>query len=51
MAAPRDAGATVIVMVFLMSDECPCMSGAEIAVDGGFSSCTSAEALSDALSD
>lgn len=37
------------LMVFLMSDECPFMSGAEIAVDGGFSSCASAKALSDAL--
>ena len=38
------------LMVFLMSDECPFMSGAEIAVDGGFSSCGSAKALSDGLS-
>ncbi len=37
------------LIVFLMSDECAFMSGAEIAVDGGFSSCASAKALSDAL--
>lgn len=37
------------LIVFLMSDECTFMSGAEIAVDGGFSSCASAKALSDAL--
>jgi len=38
------------LMVFLMSAECPFISGAEIAVDGGFSSCAAAKALSDALS-
>lgn len=37
------------LIVFLMSNECSFMSGAEIAVDGGFSSCASAKALSDAL--
>ncbi len=37
------------LIVFVMSDECAFMSGAEIAVDGGFSSCASAKALSDAL--
>ena len=37
------------LMVFLMSKESAYLSGAEIAVDGGFSSCGAAKALSDAL--
>jgi 3alpha(or 20beta)-hydroxysteroid dehydrogenase len=37
------------LMVFLMSEECPYLSGADIPVDGGLSSCASAKALSDAL--
>jgi 3alpha(or 20beta)-hydroxysteroid dehydrogenase len=37
------------LMVFLMSDESSFITGAEIPVDGGFSSGASAKALSDAL--
>ena len=37
------------LMVFLCSDECPFLTGAEIAVDGGLSSGGVAKALSDAL--
>jgi 3alpha(or 20beta)-hydroxysteroid dehydrogenase len=37
------------LMVFLMSGECPFLTGAEIPVDGGFSSGATAKALSDAL--
>jgi 3alpha(or 20beta)-hydroxysteroid dehydrogenase len=37
------------LMVFLMSEECPFLSGADIPVDGGFSSCAPAKALSDAV--
>jgi 3alpha(or 20beta)-hydroxysteroid dehydrogenase len=37
------------LMVFLLSEECPFLSGAEIALDGGLSSCATAKALSDAL--
>ncbi len=46
VGAPEEVAA---LMVFLMSEECPFLSGAEIAVDGGFSSCASAKVLSDAL--
>jgi 3alpha(or 20beta)-hydroxysteroid dehydrogenase len=37
------------VIVFLMSEESSYLSGAEIAVDGGFSSAAAAKSLSDAL--
>jgi hypothetical protein len=37
------------LMVFLMSDECGFVSGAEIPVDGGMSSGGVAKALSDAV--
>jgi 3alpha(or 20beta)-hydroxysteroid dehydrogenase len=37
------------LMVFLMSEESSYLSGAEIAVDGGFSSCASAKSLYDAV--
>jgi 3alpha(or 20beta)-hydroxysteroid dehydrogenase len=37
------------LMVFLMSGECPFLSGADIPVDGGFSSGATAKALSDAV--
>jgi 3alpha(or 20beta)-hydroxysteroid dehydrogenase len=37
------------LMVFLMSEESAYISGAEIAIDGGFSSGATAKALSDAL--
>jgi 3alpha(or 20beta)-hydroxysteroid dehydrogenase len=37
------------LMVFLMSAECPFLSGAEIAVDGGLSSCGLAKAISDEM--
>ena len=37
------------LMVFLMSAECPFLSGAEIPVDGGLSSGGTAKALSDAV--
>jgi 3alpha(or 20beta)-hydroxysteroid dehydrogenase len=37
------------LMVFLMSDECPFLTGADIPVDGGLSSGGLAKALSDAL--
>jgi 3alpha(or 20beta)-hydroxysteroid dehydrogenase len=46
VGSPEEVAA---LMVFLMSDESAFISGAEIAVDGGFSSCASAKALSDAL--
>jgi 3alpha(or 20beta)-hydroxysteroid dehydrogenase len=38
------------LMVFLLSDDSSFITGAEIPVDGGFSSAASAKALSDALS-
>jgi NAD(P)-dependent dehydrogenase (short-subunit alcohol dehydrogenase family) len=37
------------LMVFLMSDECPFLTGADIPVDGGLSSGGVAKSLSDAL--
>ena len=37
------------LMVFLCSDECPFLTGADIPVDGGLSSGGTAKALSDAL--
>jgi 3alpha(or 20beta)-hydroxysteroid dehydrogenase len=43
------AAEVAALMVFLMSEECPFLSGADIPVDGGLSSCASAKALSDAL--
>jgi 3alpha(or 20beta)-hydroxysteroid dehydrogenase len=46
VGSPEEVAA---LMVFLMSDDSAFMSGAEIAVDGGFSSCATAKALSDAL--
>jgi 3alpha(or 20beta)-hydroxysteroid dehydrogenase len=39
----------VVVMVFLMSDECPFVTGADIPVDGGLWSGGVAKSLSDAL--
>jgi 3alpha(or 20beta)-hydroxysteroid dehydrogenase len=46
VGSPEEVAA---LMVFLMSDESAFISGAEIAVDGGFSSGATAKALSDAL--
>lgn len=37
------------LMVFLMSEDSSYLSGAEIAIDGGFSSCAAAQALSNEL--
>jgi 3alpha(or 20beta)-hydroxysteroid dehydrogenase len=46
VGSPEEVAA---LMVFLMSEESAFISGAEIAVDGAFSTCATAKALSDAL--